>query len=166
MAHRARGLKDEPGTLQFEVLIPCDDKTKVMLYELYRDDAAFDAHWNASLARLRKEAGDMMLKAPAQGARSWSKDCNPSFVARVSAVPRHRRRACRVQRSRRAGFFTPCTFIATAASGCVWAFDLSHHNGRSQADSPQTFRCQDDQRSDRDDFPRRLAFESLAPSTS
>lgn len=46
MAHKARCLKDEPGTLQFEVLVPNDDTTKILLYELYRDAAAFDAHWN------------------------------------------------------------------------------------------------------------------------
>jgi len=43
MAHRARCLKDEPGTLQFEVLLPNDDNTKVLLYEVYRDAAAFEA---------------------------------------------------------------------------------------------------------------------------
>ena len=46
MAHKARCLKDEPGTLQFEVLVPNDDTTKILLYELYRDAAAFDANWN------------------------------------------------------------------------------------------------------------------------
>ena len=46
MAHRARCLKDEPGTLQFEVLVPREDDTKVLLYEVYRDDAAFDVHLN------------------------------------------------------------------------------------------------------------------------
>ena len=40
MAHRGRCLKDEPGTLQFEVLVPREDDTKVLLYEVYRDDAA------------------------------------------------------------------------------------------------------------------------------
>ena len=34
MAHRARCLSDEPGTLQFEVLLPRDDETKVLLYEV------------------------------------------------------------------------------------------------------------------------------------
>jgi (4S)-4-hydroxy-5-phosphonooxypentane-2,3-dione isomerase len=63
MAHRARSLKDEPGTLQFEVVMPRDDKTKVMLYEVYQDEAAFDAHSKApSMARLRQEAAGMMLK--------------------------------------------------------------------------------------------------------
>ena len=39
MAHRARCLKDEPGTLNFEVLMPHDDNTKVMLYEVYQDES-------------------------------------------------------------------------------------------------------------------------------
>ena len=44
MGHRGRCLKDEPGTLQFEVLAPREDDTKVLLYEVYRDDASFDVH--------------------------------------------------------------------------------------------------------------------------
>ena len=61
MAHRARCLRDEPGTPQFDVLLPREDTTKVMLYELYRDEAAFDTHSNgSSLARLREEANGMM----------------------------------------------------------------------------------------------------------
>ena len=31
MGHRGRCLKDEPGTLQFEVLAPREDDTKVLL---------------------------------------------------------------------------------------------------------------------------------------
>lgn len=63
MAHRARCLKDEPGTVQFEVLLPQDDTTKVMIYEVYRDKAAFDTHSSGpSLARLRQEASGMMAK--------------------------------------------------------------------------------------------------------
>ena len=62
MAHRARCLKDEPGT-NFEVLMPHDDNTKVMLYEVYQDEAAFDAHSKGpSMARLREEAEGMMVK--------------------------------------------------------------------------------------------------------
>ena len=59
-AHGARSLKDEPGTLQFDVLVPRDDETKLFLYEVYRDDAAFEAHRNAaSIARFREEAAGM-----------------------------------------------------------------------------------------------------------
>ena len=61
MAHRARCLKDEPGiTLQFDVLVPYEDDTKVLSYEVYRDDAAFDAHRNgSSIARFREETAEM-----------------------------------------------------------------------------------------------------------
>ena len=65
MAHRARCLKDEPGTLQFEVLAPREDEddTKVLLYELYQDDAAFDIYLNGpSIARVREETAAMILK--------------------------------------------------------------------------------------------------------
>lgn len=47
--HAARTLETEPGCERFDVLVPLtpegmpDDK-RVMLYELYSDQAAFDAH--------------------------------------------------------------------------------------------------------------------------
>ena len=34
MAHRARCLKDEPGTLQFEVVLPCEDDSRILIYEV------------------------------------------------------------------------------------------------------------------------------------
>ena len=63
MAHRARCLKDEPGTLQLEILRPLDDSSKIMVYEVYEDETAFDAHWNgASIKRAREEAAGMVVK--------------------------------------------------------------------------------------------------------
>ena len=63
MAHRARCLKDEPGTVQMEVLAPRDDDTKVLVYEVYRDDAAFDVHRSGpSLAQWREETSGMIVK--------------------------------------------------------------------------------------------------------
>ena len=62
MAHRARCLADEPGTLHFEVLKPRNDDTKVMLYEVYQGEAAFDAHSKGpSITRLREKAAGMMV---------------------------------------------------------------------------------------------------------
>ena len=62
MAHRSRCLAEERGTLQFEILAPRDDDGKVMLYEVYVDDAAFETHWNgASLKRVQEEAEGIML---------------------------------------------------------------------------------------------------------
>jgi quinol monooxygenase YgiN len=61
LAHRERCLRDEPGTLMFEVMIARDDPDKVMLYEVYRDQAAFEVHWNgASINQLRAETGERM----------------------------------------------------------------------------------------------------------
>jgi quinol monooxygenase YgiN len=61
-AHKARSLKDKPGTLQFEILLPKDDDTKVVSYEVYRDDTAFEIHRNGpSLARLREEIAGMVV---------------------------------------------------------------------------------------------------------
>jgi (4S)-4-hydroxy-5-phosphonooxypentane-2,3-dione isomerase len=55
-AHRNRVLADEPGTLQFEILIPTEEATRIYLYEVYADDGAFEVHRNApSIVRLREE---------------------------------------------------------------------------------------------------------------
>jgi len=61
-AHKAR-LKSEPGTLQFEMLLPNDDDTKVLSFEMYRDAAAFEVHLKGpSLAQLLKETAGMVMK--------------------------------------------------------------------------------------------------------
>ena len=40
----AREARKEPGCKQFDVLVDPKDKTKVMLYEVYNDDKAFETH--------------------------------------------------------------------------------------------------------------------------
>jgi quinol monooxygenase YgiN len=40
----AREARKEPGCRQFDVLLDPNDRTKVMLYEVYDDDSAFEAH--------------------------------------------------------------------------------------------------------------------------
>jgi len=63
MAHRARCLKDEPGTLELEVLEPLDDETKLLVYEAYLNRAAFDVHVKGpSLAQFRRESADAIAK--------------------------------------------------------------------------------------------------------
>jgi quinol monooxygenase YgiN len=44
LAHRDRSLRDESGTLVFEVLIPDDTEQTFMAYEVYSDEAALAAH--------------------------------------------------------------------------------------------------------------------------
>jgi autoinducer 2-degrading protein len=62
IAHRARCLRDEPGTLGFEVLIPRDDQTKLLIYEVYQDDAAFELHRNnPSIAQWRDETAGLVV---------------------------------------------------------------------------------------------------------
>ena len=40
----ARAARSEPGCRQFEVLVDPEDKTKLMLFEVYDDQKAFEAH--------------------------------------------------------------------------------------------------------------------------
>jgi (4S)-4-hydroxy-5-phosphonooxypentane-2,3-dione isomerase len=40
----AKAARTEPGCRQFDVLVDPKDKTRVMLYEIYNDEAAFEAH--------------------------------------------------------------------------------------------------------------------------
>ena len=40
----ARAARREPGCRQFDVLVDPADRTKVMLYEVYDDDKAFEVH--------------------------------------------------------------------------------------------------------------------------
>jgi quinol monooxygenase YgiN len=64
IAHRTRSLKDEAGiTQQFEVLVPDDADTKVLSYEVYRDEAAFAVHRNGrSIAEFREDTAGMIVK--------------------------------------------------------------------------------------------------------
>ena len=40
----AREARKEPGCRQFDVLVDPSDRTRVMLYEIYDDEKAFEAH--------------------------------------------------------------------------------------------------------------------------
>jgi autoinducer 2-degrading protein len=40
----AREARKEPGCRQFEVLVDPKERTKVLLFEIYDDDKAFEAH--------------------------------------------------------------------------------------------------------------------------
>src|SRR4051812_12180811 len=61
LAHKERSLKDEPGTFQFEVLRPLEDESRLMTYEVYEDEGAFELHRGAaSLARFLRETKDIV----------------------------------------------------------------------------------------------------------
>ena len=62
LAHRQRCLEGEPGTLTFEVLVPVEDETKLLIYELYTDAAAFAAHSEGqSMAQLKSEISSKIM---------------------------------------------------------------------------------------------------------
>ena len=62
-AHRDRCLRDEPGTLRFDVLSPRNEENSVLLYEVYADDTAFKVHWDGvHVARMRAETSGMVTK--------------------------------------------------------------------------------------------------------
>ena len=44
LADNASAARKEPGCRQFEVLQDPKDKAKIMLYEVYNDEAAFETH--------------------------------------------------------------------------------------------------------------------------
>ena len=44
LADNAAAARKEPGCKQFEVLVDPNDRTKIMLYEVYNDEAAFETH--------------------------------------------------------------------------------------------------------------------------
>lgn len=61
--HRERCLKEEPGTLQFEVLVPLEDPSRLLLFELYADDSALSLHSKgSSIARFRGEVAGKVLR--------------------------------------------------------------------------------------------------------
>jgi (4S)-4-hydroxy-5-phosphonooxypentane-2,3-dione isomerase len=62
-AHKDRVLKDESGTLKFEILTPREDETRILLFEVYQDDAAFELHrTKPSITRFREETAGMGVK--------------------------------------------------------------------------------------------------------
>ena len=62
MAHRRRSLEGEPGTLVFDILVPHDKPDEIMLYEVYADQAAFDAHrTGASMAEIARNTKGLLV---------------------------------------------------------------------------------------------------------
>lgn len=61
-AHAERCRATEPGTLQFEMMLPHDEADTVLLYELYASPEAFQVHWNGpSIQQIRKDAEGLQV---------------------------------------------------------------------------------------------------------
>ncbi len=62
LAHRERSLRDEAGTLVFEVLTPVHDDLKIILFEAYADDAAITAHMKGdSMVKVREQIASRIV---------------------------------------------------------------------------------------------------------
>jgi quinol monooxygenase YgiN len=69
-AHGKRCLATEPGTLQFDILLPQEEAEAdtVMLYEVYASPEAFQTHWNGpSLQQMRQDVAELQVSI--QGVR-------------------------------------------------------------------------------------------------
>ena len=61
-AHGKRCLATEPGTLQFEILVPQEEADTVMLYEVYASPEAFQTHWNGtSIQQVKQETEGLQV---------------------------------------------------------------------------------------------------------
>lgn len=59
-AHGARCLANEPGTLRFDILVPQKEADTLLLYEVYENREAFQAHWNGpSMQLMKQDAGPL-----------------------------------------------------------------------------------------------------------
>ncbi len=60
-AHRARCLRDEKGTLRFDIMTSNDDEAKIHIHEVYQDAAAFDLHLDGpSIKQWREETAGLV----------------------------------------------------------------------------------------------------------
>jgi quinol monooxygenase YgiN len=61
-AHGERCRANEPGTLQFYILVPQKETDTLMLYEVYASLEAFQAHWNGeSMKQARRDTEGLVL---------------------------------------------------------------------------------------------------------
>jgi quinol monooxygenase YgiN len=61
LENAALSLRDEPGCRQFDVLTAPDDPNRIVLYEIYDDQQAFDAHLASDhFKRFAAATGDMI----------------------------------------------------------------------------------------------------------
>lgn len=86
LRHRARCLKEEAGIVAFEVLVPMEDDTKLILYELYADEMALSAHMNGkSLLTLQGEVASMVVGLT--GVQCTLSRSPQTAAERASAIP-------------------------------------------------------------------------------
>ena len=70
-ANAQASVRDEPGCLRFDVCQDLDDSHRFVLYEIYRDQEAFDAHRQAPhFAVWRAEAAECLVPGSQENTRT------------------------------------------------------------------------------------------------
>jgi quinol monooxygenase YgiN len=67
----ARDARKEPGCKQFDVLVDPKDATKVLLYEVYADEKAFDAHQQT--AHFKKYVAEAVPLLASRERHNWKR---------------------------------------------------------------------------------------------
>ena len=63
LAHRENVLKNEPGCQRFDILVPREGGDTVLLYEVYADEEAVEAHMTTSyMQEYLSDTGPMITK--------------------------------------------------------------------------------------------------------
>ena len=71
LQENAKAARAEPGCRQFEVLVDPEDKTKVMLFEVYDDQKAFETHQAG--AAFKKYLAEAVPLVASRERQFWSK---------------------------------------------------------------------------------------------
>ncbi|HUK03984.1 MAG TPA: putative quinol monooxygenase [Burkholderiales bacterium] len=71
VVENGKAARTEPGCRQFDVLADPEDKTKVMLYEVYDDQKAFDAHQAG--AAFKKYLAEAVPLLASRSRKFWTK---------------------------------------------------------------------------------------------
>jgi autoinducer 2-degrading protein len=67
----AGAARKEPGCKQFDVLVDPNDRTKVLLYEVYTDEKAFEAHQQT--AHFKKYLAEAIPLLASRGRSVWKR---------------------------------------------------------------------------------------------
>jgi len=71
LADNAKGARSEPGCKTFDVSVDPNDRTNVMLYEVYADEQAFEAHQRTP--HFQKYLADAVPLLAARERRFWKR---------------------------------------------------------------------------------------------
>ena len=71
VVENGKAARTEPGCRQFDVLVDPEDRTKVMLYEVYDDQKAFDAHQAG--AAFKKYLAEAVPLLASRSRKFWTK---------------------------------------------------------------------------------------------